>query len=587
MKQHAPSPTVRLQRGSVALLLLSSGAIAAVSSCDTNAKFNLNTVSYESISVVSAYPAVRSGNDWVRQCTPGSTHADGFFLNVVFKTTRVNVALGETSNDTDRSVHPNDRVEVNTVEGPLSSDVELSSPTHYELNIDCIEPYPDGDYSDKCHGADRTGSSPPALNAVSYKAFGGRESGSDVMILIDQSGSIKGLVDATTKKESPNAIFGKPINDASDYNNLRLSAVRVLINELNPSDRVGVVGFGEQTAADGTGLRVPCDDPTLTWEAALDKCYGTNHNFWVRSDADSTQADNMDALQASNAIGGRSNLWTAVSEAYGYLGKRGSVQRPAHIIVVADGPDTCAQNENATACLGRCASSTANYDDLVTRINNANADANAVKPQIHFVQFESSGYAGVDPRQVEAACLTQGHYQYINSNTMPTTDQGAAFQAALENALLNVRFSLLGMWQFAVTAPGFADTQGAPQGSPAGYVYGLEGTLRVKASTKLKGTADAAIPDSEGLARFTQASLASYDKRPILRKPCATATDCGGNVANQTACHAICSPEAKTCLSAATGVDLPDTTSCQDGGTDGFCCQGTCDTTNGKCTNCP
>lgn len=74
---------------------------------------------------------------------------------------------------------------------------------------------------------------------------------------------------------------------------------------------------------------------------------------------------------------------------------------------------------------------------------------------MHFVQFESKGYRGRDERQVEAACLTGGHYQFINNVDMLLLSP-SGFQESLNAAIDNVRFALMGFWQLAIDAPGLA-----------------------------------------------------------------------------------------------------------------------------------
>jgi hypothetical protein len=49
-------------------------------------------------------------------------------------------------------------------------------------------------------------------------------------------------------------------------------------------------------------------------------------------------------------------------------------------------------------------------------VNADLADLKGPRIKIHFIQFESKGHQGRDPRQVEVNCVTDGHYQFVSSN---------------------------------------------------------------------------------------------------------------------------------------------------------------------------
>ena len=145
-------------------------------------------------------------------------------------------------------------------------------------------------------------------------------------------------------------------------------------------------------------------------------------------------------------------------------------------LVVTDGPDTCADTEAFGNCQSAC--SVATHTDVLDKLNLHASDPNKPKIQIHFVQFESPGYPGTDPRQVEVSCVSGGHYQFINANSIPKANN-QDFQEAVRKAMYNVRFSLMGHWEAALKVPGFADD--GVSGSLPGRLYALSGSTTVKA----------------------------------------------------------------------------------------------------------
>src|SRR5690606_30073052 len=113
------------------------------------------------------------------------------------------------------------------------------------------------------------------------------------------------------------------------------------------------------------------------------------------------------------------------------------LNRTNHIVVLTDGPDTCLRDSEAfTSCdVGACNSE--KVTEIIRRIEEDGANPNVPPVHIHFVQFESPGYPGPDPRQQEIACLTNGHYQFINSNKLSLVNV-VDFQNALSTAMNNV-----------------------------------------------------------------------------------------------------------------------------------------------------
>jgi hypothetical protein len=271
-------------------------------------------------------------------------------------------------------------------------------------------------------------------------------------------------------------------------------------------------------------------------------------------------------------------MWQAVDIAYNFLRAKNDRQRSNHIIVLTDGPDTCA-GENRLTCTTPC--TTADYQQLLDKLETDANDPNAAPIHIHFVQFEAVGYPGRDPRQVEVSCVTGGHYQFLNSNSFSRT-QTDAFREAFDTAVANVRYALMGHWELAAAVPTYASNAGGGAGVPAGHLYGLQGALTLNTSSNMVATQELV---TFGVGQGMGApSATNWDRRPTIRKPCGGFADCGAT-AGPGACETICSPETLICSNDSSPVALPDLAVCDGGGTQGFCCGGACQT-SGTCAAC-
>lgn len=551
-----------------ALAAAALAATLALAACDTNARFNVNSVTFDQVAVLGAYPAVAVNGDLVRQCGDGPV--DGFLIQFDLLSTARKAAPGQTSVDRDRSIRPEDIINTVTVDGTEPQDIKLSGTTNIGATVDCVsradEPVTPGS---GCQGTSGAGQQ-QGLHYQSYAAKRGQ--GANVLLLVDMSGSIKGLVDATTAKENnPDQTVDTPaslIDYASDYTSVRITAVREIISDLNPEDRYGVVAFGE--GLKGQFLQTPCDLPEVEnqeWDVKLDACFGIkNDDYWNKG---------IQRLQQGGQAG-RANLWHAVDKAYDFLLNRNDLKRPNHIIVLTDGPDTCTYSESFGDCQDLCGVITTS-DDVLNRISGDAGQANV--PQIHvsFVQFESKGYRGPDPRQMEASCLSGGHYRFVNSTSLPTINS-TTFRQALRDAAMRARYALSGFWQLGVSVPAFKSDSAPPSGTPRGAVYALQGLLTVKAASNLVGTDD---PSND----FSGGTPGVWDERLYLRKTCSEDADCGAPPDADTACRVYCSPATHTCLGGAAGQVLPNNTPCADG-SGGLCCDGQCLAPGSVCDSC-
>lgn len=380
------------------------------------------------------------------------------------------------------------------------------------LEVACVDPVgpvgPAGPTADGCQGT----TSSASVERVDF--VDATPVGRDVIVLIDQSGSISGLVDGSDHREGAGHLPPNFRDYASDRTGLRIVAAKHIAGKVPRGDRVRFFGFNE------TGV---------------------------------TEVD-VNALNGLvDRAQGRSNLWKAVETAYDELA---NMTAPAAIIVLTDGFDTCA-GEQRDACTSPCV--TGDYPGLLARVA---ADRQAGhRVAIDVIQFEAIGYPTQDARLMEIACVSGGHYRFIDSADLRA---GQTFADAMTDAASATVGALAGRWQIAAALPEWASV-------PAGAVYQLGGALTLMASSHLVA-ADTAVP--------LDVATSDWDGRPAVRKPCAGAADCG---ADTGPCAIGCSAETHTC--APSGALQPDLAACEADGTPGFCCAGFCSTA-GTCAAC-
>ncbi|MGM0576756.1 MAG: vWA domain-containing protein [Myxococcota bacterium] len=530
-------------------------------------------VLFNELLVIGAYPAAKdAGGTWRRQC--GGGDPEGLLLNAAFVSTARDATWSdERPPDRDNSLHPGDAVDFHAVDGEGVEDPEpirLDRPEVFDLEVSCLDRLPDSNLG-SCQG----GPGSVELQASRHVGLAERRQGQNVVLLVDQSGSMSGLVERSTFTESTSPDVPTDFApNASDRNNIRLTAAKRFTQTLNEEDRLGVLAFGEGLAE---RFRVPCassDVNGLDAREKLDTCFGRDRDLWMPPPDSRHAYGGIDEL--GSGVEGRANLWEAVDLAYDFLRDRDDRDHPNHIVVVTDGPDTCTASGDATPCETPCSDVT--FEDVRDRVLS---DQEAGQPPIHvhFVQFEAPGYPGRDPRQVEIACESLGHYQFINSNAFSDT-QLAAFQQALEQAMLNVRSSLMGWWQLAAGSEGLKRHSAQPGGTPKGAMYALSGTLTVRASSNLVDTDE---PFAFGVGQGAGARDArQWDRRPTMRKACSSASDCGAT-SEPGACREVCSASTGLCLDGSEPVSRPDGAPCEDGG---ICCDGACQPSGTVCSAC-
>ena len=559
----------------VALLTMATG-------CDTNARFNINKITFDELSPLSVHPAVIQNGVLVRQCGDGPV--DGLLVNIALLSTERKVApnVGAVV-DKDRSIRPGDVINTLTVDGPKPGDIKLTDTNNIQVKIDCIDPLLAAELKkDTPLVCDGVQGAAVALDGLTYHTLlAKRGSGHNLIVLVDMSGSMKGFVnhlDPTSpefvqanqdKENSPAKTLNIPpdlTTVASDYNSWRLTMIKELIDNLNTEDRFGIVGFGEGLGGDY--MATPCDLPEVQgkgWDDTLTACFGISNNSYWRSGIDSFQ---------NKVKPGRSNLWDAAGQVYDFLSDRKDLVRSNHILIISDGPDSCAETESFGNCQLPC--TVGSHTDLLDRLEADAANPNAPKIHLHFVQFESPGYPGSDARQMEVSCQSDGHYQFINANGIPKANS-QDFQDALRKAIYNVRFSLMGHWQAALNIPSYADPSAS--GTLPGRLYALSGTMTVKSDSNLK--------DEDAITIYNSSGTGSWDKRLRVRKTCGNNLECGAAAGADTSCNIICSDETKTCPYQADGPSTPrpDGRACADG-SGGICCGGACLPQGEKCATC-
>jgi len=519
--------------------LVSCLAVTAFACADEVQGFSL-TPRFQQLQVVSASPAKQQADgSWQRVCGLGAS--DGIITNVLFLSSQRSSMLNG-QHDSDVSVRPGDDIDSREVDGKRDDDIHLTSSANVELALDCINP---ADTSgNACLGV-LLGAAPTSASIRYAANSASRKQGHNLMLLIDMSGSMHGVGegDGTT---------------GSDPLDLRLAAARRLVGILNSQDRIGIVPFAESAG--------------IVAEGQIDRMAAGQGFAFGPPDPERRNAE-IDSL--AGVGGGRSNLWGAVKGAYDFLRDTvHEVDGSNHIIVLSDGPDTCG-GEQRKSCTTPCA--TADLAALRAQMERDYADLGAPKVHVHFVQFESLGYPGRDPHQVEVACITGGHYQFINSNVLPRTTPDA-FQEALDTAVANVRFTLMGSWQLAVAVPAYASEVAA------GDLYGLQGAVTVREASHLVVASDKTFPFGFGQGQGAP-SATHWDRRPTLRKPCGGFADCGAT-SDPGVCRVVCSPETLTCTPDAQEKVLPELAGClADPSTPGFCCGGICETA-GTCAAC-
>ena len=190
----------------LALMVL---ALAGTTACDSTAKITPQRLRFKDLRVVSAVPATLDPvtNQWVRSCKDDS--GEGIIVNVALTSTQRTSTGGTT--DTDTSIRPGDVIDLRVVDGPLDDDIQVKQGT-VTLDLDCVDAIPDDNLA-TCGAGTSNAGVPMNSPHVSYEAYAtidgsanladqrdaARTTPHNVMLLIDQSGSMGGLVNLSTE----------------------------------------------------------------------------------------------------------------------------------------------------------------------------------------------------------------------------------------------------------------------------------------------------------------------------------------------------------------------------------------------------
>ena len=419
----------------------------------------------------------------------------------------------------------------------------LSGPG-FDTVFDCVEP----------HGPGGLGSCPTSLKAAKVQAAKvryehlqdrcdpSRESTRlNLAVVVDHSGSISGQVDAKSGLEFADgggkpAVTGKP----SDPDHGRISAAITLASELNDHDRVIGYYFDE---VEGVGVAVSDALACVGGDRQGKRCQSAGDcgggGCEPSETLDNTLAKVSLAEQqlkafAPGQIGrhllragleqrakydahGRAPLWQAVDVAYAGLVKAAKTGR--HIVVLADGPDTCTDGEafrygdGKGLCQKACAAAKVGFEQV-----RSTMASDGYPVTVHFIQIQAAAYRKPDAAMIEIACRSGGTYQMLNSQEMTAPEQ---LPAAMKRAVLRVRHAMTGTWRAMYKYKPLVP--GGPIG--AGTMFAIAGRLRIEAIDfpSLK------VAFEQGPAGDFGVQIANEDRRLVVRLPCADNLSCGGD----------------------------------------------------------
>ncbi|MBM4394798.1 MAG: hypothetical protein FJ087_03800 [Deltaproteobacteria bacterium] len=579
-----------LRRRRVGVVLVAGGVLALIAVACNYHWYPIGTTfqfrgQEGGLEIVSAVPAVKDENgDLVPMCDPSGS-PDGLILTMNLLGTE---KKDQQSSDPDRdvSMRPGDIVKPSQggsrfrlEEAREGTPDPTVFPALFEVELRCMEAYPDPNLA-TCTEVDAGTRVAPAFVRYEgrYAQEGGyyprplRETGRmGVSVLVDQSGSMKGYVDRVTDAEvklDSKAVDLTALKDhGSDPDNVRLSAVREFFQNLNPSEEALVFKFNEQEG----GAKAVCANPDnlATEDEIRDQCFGTFRDLIFKEYAGEASA--FDKLQAGTDVKGRTPLWASVLDVYEFMKKVRTEVR--HVVVIGDGPDTCAADSAdlresvliastsstkpgsvATQAICSAAGYKAVRDAILADIEARKTDPRIPVVHVSFVHFQAQGYRRHDARQQELACLTGGQYVFVNAQDL-ARDDASALESALKEAMLKIRHTLAGSWKVGVEVPALKDSR-----VPKGAVLGLDGTFRMsKDNNKL--TDDQTDVFLKVWSGSDVGGVNNLDHRLAVRIPCSTDADCAWLGPRLASCSwydaqihscatAVCDDEVKVCRAA-------------------------------------
>ena len=500
--------------------------------------------------VLSSIPVVEeTAPDFSRQyaplCRAPTEDPDGVIFNVLMQGTMKK----STPPDQDLSLKPGDYVS-----GQQIAQDGLT-PELLELSIKCVDQLPDPD-PHQCNsgilGDDLD------TQQVDFYRYGDPDADPlgnvAVAILIDMSGSMKGLSDPFPPyKEDTFENFTQVVpegfsfsDNATDPGGSRMSAVETLIKTLNDDDPVIVFTFNEYK------IDIVCklpDQPDADYAKKEEKCFGTNRELVLGGPEGFSL---LDAIKGDER--GRTPLWTAVDKVVDFMLASSMAENASfrHILVITDGPDTCSPSADLNECSGLCMQYHTEYE--MVRANITESEWSDRIP-VHFVQLGAKGYPERDPLQQEMACLTGGHYVFVNAHEIPPD----SLLAVLEMTLRRVRYTFRGYWRLAVELS-VMQKSNEPD---SGRLHALGGW------GKLLSGAERLFTNNEEFFRFDYGEDQTspyFDRRVSVRKECTPDSDACPSEEPYNECSTTrwwCDEETLTCRSARAWEDNGEISSCK------------------------
>jgi len=608
-----------LRRRALTLVLLCAGIGAGAfvyGSCNYHWEVFPTNFELRRLHIVSAVPAVAgTGGEYHPACS-NDQNPNAVLLHVTLMGNQETMSQGG-EHDKDQSIRPGDMVQLapdpnfasDRVRLAIASEGGTVSRDDFDQNILCMKRYDKSNSTDPSICDSDSPSTGDKPSWVQYQSdFEPDEEGYfsrnfmdegriGVAMLVDQSGSMKGRVDKHTFKEVDSKegqiLWNQPSwnPDGSDPKGQHINAVEHFLKELNQYERSIVFQYGGET---GQKPEPVCWNPDgLSGKALYDHCYSDDRGLILDAHPDFNHKTG-ELARLVNGGEGRTPLWQAVLEAYDFMTVAESTES-RHVVVIGDGPDTCHPDSpdflpvvkydlgdsGDFRYVKQGACSSVGYEEVMARVLDDRLDPVVPNVRIHFVQFQAPGYLDRDPRQQELACLTGGHYLFVNTESIPKEDKdappeevnritGKYLYPAIESAVMKVRYALAGSWALAIDLPGLPD-------QPKGAQIAIKGNIKLQVKTTGCPEAPCGITSKDMIVNLgfglvgTQydLELAQVDNRPVFRHACSPGDSCAWYTDGDTECSD------RTCL----GTDLVCGADPFANGapcTAGLCCAGQC-----------
>ncbi|MBM4342233.1 MAG: hypothetical protein FJ100_02520 [Deltaproteobacteria bacterium] len=285
---------VGLLSGAGALVWLSvAGAFSGgLQSCDYSARFALDDLKFQTVQVVSAFPAFidPNTNAITRVCgvplrddngdlLPGETDKEPngveLTVNLVSTDPNARVVKPKCVGEKDYSVKEGDRIESQPLS--TSKDLQTVKPGQFKMTLSCYEPHATTSAKNDCAGGGENATLFAKAAYYRREAFGcdafKPDTAQNVALVVDHSGSVSGFVSMDQKKVADSSKFAEDLpgtvvntafkDAASDPFFVLEEGAKLLIEQLNTHDRVVSLGFDETNqvyAACATNLVCQQDD---------------------------------------------------------------------------------------------------------------------------------------------------------------------------------------------------------------------------------------------------------------------------------------------------------------------------------------